>query len=221
MTKLLLIDLDGTARRTISGQVCPTYPKDQVLIAKTANLCQKLKAAHWVIVAVTNQGGCEDINPDTGKPYKTHLQAVAECKYFLDIAPWCDWIYMCPNGKMSDRDEVYRVSRGSWLAPFRKYSVTHEHNDDHPHYQTQGYRKPKPGMLELAIRDQEEMEYAEARSLGIRERDMEIDVKALMVGDMESDRIAASALKLPYLPVKEFQLETAGSLERLLDISSN
>ena len=217
MTKLLLIDLDGTARTTVSGQVCPTYPKDQVLLARTESLCQKLARDNWIIAAITNQGGCEAINADTGKPYKTHRQAVSECKYFLDIAPWCDRVYMCPNGKMSDRDEVYRINRfGFW--PFRKYSVVHEYNDDHPDFQTQGYRKPKPGMLELAIREQEEIEYTDARSLGLREREMvEINVKALMVGDMESDRAAASALKLPYLPVENFQLETVVSLNQMLD----
>ena len=221
-TKLLLIDLDGTARETLSGQICPTYPKDQQLISRTAGLCKRLSEDNWTIAAVTNQGGCEAVNPDTGKPYKTHRQTVAECKYFLDLAPWCDRVYMCPNGKMSDRDEVYRVSRGSWMWPFSKYSVTHEHNDDHPYYQTMGYRKPKPGMLELAIRDQEQEEWFQARELGIRERDMlEIDVRALMIGDMESDRMAAKNAKVPYLPVENFQLETLDSLNRILTATSN
>ena len=197
MTNLLLIDLDGTARTAISGQFCPTYPKDQVLIPETENLCIQLKDKGWTIAAVTNQGGCEAIAPATGKPYKTHRQAVAECKYFLDLAPWCDRVYMCPNGKMSNRDEVYRVTRGSWLWPFQKYSVIHEHNDegDHPYFQTQGYRKPKPGMLELAIRDEKESEYAEAIDLGIRAKDIpNVNAWTLMVGDMEEILLSCTVL---------------------------
>ena len=151
---LLLIDLDGAARKTKSGKVCPTYSKDQVLRLEVANFCEQLAGNQWVIAAVTNQGGCEAIDPDTGKPYKTHRQTVSECKYFLELAPWCDRVYMCPNAKGSSRDEVYRITRSGWLWP--RYWVTHEHNDDHPYYQTMGYRKPKPGMLELAIRDQNE-----------------------------------------------------------------
>ena len=217
MTNLLLIDLDGTARITKSGQICPTYPKDQILKTTVANLCQQLADNHWVIAAVTNQGGCEAINRETHKPYKTHRQTVAECKHFLDLAPWCDRVYMCPNAKGSNRDEVYRVTRIGCLWP--RYWVTHEYNDDHPHFQTQGYRKPKPGMLELAIRDEEDSEYAEARALGIRERDMaEIDVRALMVGDMESDRMAAKNAGVPYLPVEDFQLETVDSLNTVVAV---
>lgn len=213
MTNLLLIDLDGTARTTKSGQVCPTFPDDQILIRETDELCRRLVEKHWVIAAVTNQGGCEAINPDTGKPYKPRRQAVAECKYFLQIAPWCDRVYMCPNGKMSDLDEVYRVTRGHWLWPLRKCSVTHEYNDDHPYYQTMGYRKPKPGMLELAIRDEQEREYSEARELGIRDRDMaEVQVKALMVGDMESDRLAAKNAGVAFAWVQEFWFKSVEDL---------
>ncbi|EKU98142.1 histidinol phosphatase [Leptolyngbya sp. PCC 7375] len=215
MTGLLLIDLDGTARITKSGQVCPTYPDDQILIPETANLCQQLADSGWTISAVTNQGGCEAINRETGKPYKTHRQAVDECKYFLDIAPWSDRVYMCPNGKGSSKDEVYRVSRSDWL--WQKYWVTHRHNDDHPYFQTIGYRKPKPGMLELAIKDETESEYAEARALGIRERDMvEINVRSLMVGDMESDRMAAKNAGVAYLSVEEFQQKTRFDIGRLI-----
>lgn len=201
---LLLIDLDGTARDSVSGQVCPTYPKDQVLRPQFAAKCESLRSNGWVIAAVTNQGGCEAINPETDKPYKTHRQAVAECKYFLELAPWCDRVYMCPNGKNSSRDEVYRVGRSSWLWP--RYWVAHEHNEDHPYFQVMGkYRKPEGGMLELAIRDQGQREYSDAFELGINPKDMfEIQINTLMVGDMDSDRQAAEKIEIDYVDQADF-----------------
>ena len=215
MTKLLLIDLDGTARRTVSGQICPTYAKDQVLYPAFKYRCEALQHDGWTIVGITNQGGCEAINHETGKPYKSREQAEAECKYFLDLARWCDRVYMCPNGKGSDRDEVYRVSRSGWLWP--KYWTVHEHNGDHPNFQTSGYRKPKSGMVELAIRDQQDIEWFEARKLGIRERDADIiEINALMVGDMESDRICAKNANIPYLDQSEFNSLDITRISRLL-----
>lgn len=201
---LLLIGLDGAARTTRTGQICPTYPKDQELRKATADLCELLKIKGWTIAAVTNQGGCEAINPNTSKPYKTRRQAVAECKYFLDMASWCDRVYMCPNNKGSSKDEVYRVTRSRW--PWPKYWVLHDHNDDHPYYQTVGYRKPNPGMLDLAIRDQEQEEWSQAREFGARERDMlKFEIRALMVGDMDRDRFAAKNAGVPYLSAEEFE----------------
>ena len=219
MTSLLLIDLDGTAREILSGQICPTYAKDQKLRLQFANQCDLLKKKGWVIVAVTNQGGCEAINPDTGKPYKTRRQAVAECKYFLDLASWCDRAYMCPNKKGSDCDEVYRISRSYWW-PWPKYWVTHEYNNEHPYYQTRGYCKPNPGMLELAAKDQEEKEWSQARELGIRERDMaEIKINALMIGNMNTDRLAADSIKISYLDVKNFEAKSVENLTSLAKAS--
>ena len=91
--------------------------------------------------------------------------------------------------------------------------IVHEHNDDHPYYQTMGYRKPKQGMLELAIRDQKEQEYSEARELGIRDRDMvEVQVKALMVGDMESDRMAAKNAGVAFSWVQDFWFKSVEEL---------
>ncbi len=207
VVNLLLTDLDGTARNTVSGQVCPTYPRDQVLVPKFDQLCQGLRENNWTIAGVTNQGGCESLNPKTQRPYKSHRQAVAECRYFLKLAPWCDRVYVCPNGKMSDRDEVYVVNRwpGLW---WRLWPAIHEHNGfgEHPYYQVSGkYRKPGSGMLELAIRDQTEGEYSEAASLGIKPKDMfEVQVRAVMVGDMESDKVAAQNAGVKYVPVEDF-----------------
>ena len=122
---------------------------------------------------------------------------------------------MCPNGKDSEHDEVYRVSRTE--LPWPRYWVRHEHNNDHPYYQTRGYRKPQPGMLELAIQDEAQEEYDLALSLGIpRCYQVEVNVKALMVGDMDSDRQAATAIGLPYLPVEKFLSKSIDELAAIL-----
>ena len=109
--KLLLIDLDGTARVTISGNICPESREDQRLRGDTAKTCSRLRANGWRIAGVTNQGGVEAINPETGNPYKTRSQAIKECEYFMDLAPWCEQIYMCPNKGNSDRDDVSIIRR--------------------------------------------------------------------------------------------------------------
>ncbi|MEM9807293.1 MAG: hypothetical protein AAF959_18670 [Cyanobacteria bacterium P01_D01_bin.56] len=63
-----------------------------------------------------------------------------------------------------------------------------------------------------------EREWAEARNWGIVERDPGyIQVKALMVGDMGTDRNAAANANVEYLPVENFELETVENLRKILE----
>ena len=57
------------------------------------------KAQGYTIIGVTNQGGCDTINRDTGKPLKSLEDAIAEQQYTLSLIPQMEAIYFCPSMK--------------------------------------------------------------------------------------------------------------------------
>ncbi len=55
--KALLIDLDGTVRKTVSGEKYPINLNDQYILENTVSILQKYKNRGFLILAVTNQSG--------------------------------------------------------------------------------------------------------------------------------------------------------------------
>lgn len=72
MNKALFLDLDGTVRKTKSGKVAPSDPKDQIVLPGRVTRIQEYKKKGYKVIAVTNQAGIS-------KGYLTH----EDCKKCL------------------------------------------------------------------------------------------------------------------------------------------
>lgn len=66
MTKLLLLDKDGTLVSPASGSTFPQNPKDQQLLPGVAEMLSRYVADGWLPVIVSNQGGCAWQTTDAG-----------------------------------------------------------------------------------------------------------------------------------------------------------
>lgn len=124
---LLMIDLDGTIRASLSGAQYFQHPQDQRII-EGVDVALSTYGEDWIIVGITNQGG-------VAAGYKTIQQCIEEQQYTLKLFPQLREIYFCPD---FEGRKCFRVTR---------------HNA-HNHSQTRWfrqYRKPQPGMLKLAM----------------------------------------------------------------------
>lgn len=126
---LLLLDLDGTARRPLGSHQYIEHPRDQQLIVGVESAIANYAARGWTIVGVTNQAGVA--------ARKKSLQCcIDEQEYALELLPQMGEVYFCPDFEGRKcfcvrRDEV------------RNYSQEPESGT---------FRKPQPGMLHLAMR---------------------------------------------------------------------
>lgn len=59
MHKALLLDLDGTVRKTAAGGPTPNHPDDQVVLPGRKAKIKAFKEKGYKIIAVTNQAGIE------------------------------------------------------------------------------------------------------------------------------------------------------------------
>jgi len=57
ITRLLLVDLDGTIREPLSGGQFIQHPQDQRIIKGADKAIAHYHKEGWVIVGITNQGG--------------------------------------------------------------------------------------------------------------------------------------------------------------------
>ena len=124
---LLLVDLDGTIRQSLSGQRYFQHSQDQQTILG-ADIALRSYSDDWLIVGITNQGG-------VAAGYKTIQRCIEEQQYTLELFPQLKEIYFCPD---FDGKKCFRVTR---------------HNA-YNHSKTKGpghYRKPGAGMLHLAM----------------------------------------------------------------------
>jgi len=124
---LLLIDMDDTLREPLSGQQYFQNPKDQRII-EDAQIGIRAYKDDWVIVAITNQGG-------VAAGHKSMQECIQEQQYTLELFPELKEIYFCPDfeGKKCFRvtsHNVYNHSQTKWSGQ---------------------YRKPRSGMLQLAM----------------------------------------------------------------------
>lgn len=122
--KLLLLDLDGTFRETISGAKFINEPYDQRLIEGVA---QKLKsyAQTYQIIGISNQAGAQ-------AGYKSLENCIAEQCYTLELCPEMACIYFCPDdGKKCYRISLHEIHVEDWSSA----------TDTNP---WGGFRKPQP-----------------------------------------------------------------------------
>ncbi len=76
MTKLLLLDLDGTCREPASGEKFIQHPLDQRVIFGADKGVAHAHKQGWTIIAISNQGG-------VAAGHKLLEDAIAESHYTL------------------------------------------------------------------------------------------------------------------------------------------
>lgn len=135
MTKLLLLDLDGTVRRCKSNpQGFINDPKDQELIEGVEDAIINWPSEGWIAVGISNQAGvvCG---------HKTLEDCFREQQYTLSLCPWLNQISFCPDWGDTCWD-LLRVGKAYSREDLGKI-----------HEELKGtYRKPQPGMLLRAMR---------------------------------------------------------------------
>ena len=158
MNGLLLLDLDGTVRNTISGDTfIGTNPYDQKLIKGVLEVAKYYSDKGWFLVGITNQGGVE-------KGYKSLENCIEEQRYTLELLPYLDQVYFCPNFK---GNICYRVKKGENDC-FKIYNTWAS--------DTHSFRKPGIGMVAQILLDYK---------IG------EQNIPIWMVGDSDKDRECA------------------------------
>lgn len=157
MAKLLLLDCDGTIREPLSGAKFISHPRDQKIIPGADKAISHYYSKGWSIVGITNQGG-------VAAGFKSLEDAIAEQEYTLELFPEIGFIYFCPDFEGNHCWEVSKTSFASFPADFAGKEFIGK------------FRKPNPGMLEVAI--------MMARAL---------KPECLYVGDRPEDEQAATA----------------------------
>lgn len=171
MKKILLLDLDGTIRETISGKTFINDPLDQKPINGATFAIDYYHRSGWKIIGITNQAG-------VAAGHKSLENAINEQSHTLNMFPHLDSIYLCPDFK---GEECYRVSRSKdW--PEQVHSIR-SIDDEHPEL-IGTFRKPNPGMIRAALLDL---------------NGLNTDDDCLLVGDRIEDEEAASNAGIRFL----------------------
>ena len=177
MSKLLILDLDGTIRRTKSGEKFINTPEDQELIPEADKSIRKYAKEGWLIVGCSNQGGVEH-------GFKSMKNCIKEQQITLQICPHLNQIFIAP-------------SNNQCIAIYNDYGYQYSHwklengwainlNNFDEKWESSGFRKPNTGMIE-AIR----LIYKDYREL-------------LFIGDMESDRLCAEAAGIEFIQAQDW-----------------
>lgn len=134
MNGLMFLDLDGTVRKTKSGDKFINDPHDQELITGVWEVCRYYEDKGWYLIGITNQGGVE-------KRFKSLENCIEEQRYTLKMLPYLRAIYFCPN---FSGDICYRVD---WNMSTDCYKITNPWLSE-----THSFRKPGIGMVKIALK---------------------------------------------------------------------
>lgn len=134
MTKLLILDKDGTLIKSRSGNEFVQSPDDQELLPGVVEAIAQYAADGWKMAIASNQGG-------VAAGHKTIDSAVDEMRYCLSLLhPYVKVGCLCPDFEGIECFEVWQhalftpIDRG---VEYRDYYGT--------------FRKPNPGMLMYLI----------------------------------------------------------------------
>lgn len=153
--KGIFFDIDGTLTGTISGAKFKQHSQDVQVLPGVAEKLQAYEQQGWVMIGISNQGGCSAINETTNKPYKTVEQTIEEMFYTLDLLPQLEAIYFCPDFqgrycyKVNKQGSVmFDNTENMILAPT-------DWGDDYKHILSEeaSFRKPGAGMIKLAAKE--------------------------------------------------------------------
>lgn len=172
--KLVVLDKDGTLVVPKSGAVFVQEPTDQVLMDGVVRECQKLIKAGYTLSIASNQGGI-------AAGHKTLDDTVAEMQYCLFLLKEhhidIDKAMFCPD---FNGNKCYEVICPTFSSPDTMYTLHLKKTA------TPSYRKPKPGMLFLAV----------GGTLGLTSGPL---TNCWMIGDREEDLLAAESIGFNFL----------------------
>jgi D-glycero-D-manno-heptose 1,7-bisphosphate phosphatase len=125
---VLIADLDGSLRQTVSGETFINDPDDQEAMAGAV---EALNTVPYECIGCTNQLGVK-------LKHKTLMDTVREQQRTLELFPKLNAIILfCPDDGETcwcvQQDRFWRIS------------------DDYPHATIHSFRKPGPGMLFIAM----------------------------------------------------------------------
>lgn len=131
MTKLLMVDLDGTIRRCKSDPAgFINKPEDQELIPGAVEALTDYFNKGWIIVGISNQAGVH-------YGHKTLDSCLEEQRHTLKLAKHLlSTIYICP-----DLGDICWEVFSTGGRRFSRDTIDY------------GFRKPDPGMLILAVEE--------------------------------------------------------------------
>lgn len=194
--KLLLLDKDGTVTRTKSGERFVQHPGDQILVDGIHSATLNYDREGNDIYLISNQGGIE-------AGHKTIGQTIDEFVYAMQLfSPACS-AYFCPGfdpwggGNLCYWVDSSPCRGAAGVASLPDIEVfCREAIELRQGIEGGVYRKPNPGMIDLAI----------ANSLLLDEHPNlnREDIDILMVGDREEDQRAAQAAGVRFKWVQEF-----------------
>lgn len=175
MTKILLLDKDGTLVVPASGAKFVNIPTDQKPMDGVNNAIDYYLKNDWNLMIISNQGG-------VAAGHKSLEEAIAEMRFAMDLFPGIEQAYFCPCDPKSEGDHCWYVGNDwemkiDWKISALGYSS--------------GFRKPHPGMLQLAI----------AGSVD----------EVLYVGDRPEDEQAAAAANVPFMWADQWRVSTHAS----------
>ncbi|ACC81182.1 HAD hydrolase-like protein [Nostoc punctiforme] len=179
---ILFVDIDGTLTETISGHTFKQSPTDVKIIDGADKAIAHFAALGWLIVGISNQGGCAAINPETGKPRKTIEGTIAEMQFTLELLPQLTAIYFCPDFEGND---CWKVSQfDAYETSDREMQLIGE------------FRKPNAGMLKLV-------------KLFVEDGGEDVE-EMVMVGDRPEDLECASAMECKFMWAENWRKEFGG-----------
>lgn len=158
---LILSDIDSTLTRTKSGDKYGISPRDFEPISQSLAFLRTNEMAK--VIGITNQMGVM-------LKHKTFAECLEEQKFKFQLLPMVKSIYFCPN----------RGSKCFWISrDGRTGKVTGARGSEY-------YRKPNPGMLEMAL---------------LHHGFMDKKHRVVFLGDLDTDRQAAEAIGIQYIDI--------------------
>lgn len=172
MTKLLLVDCDGTIREPLSGKKFIQNSLDQKVIEGADRAIAFYHHQEYKIIGITNQLG-------VAAGYKSYQDTIDEQVYTLQLFPQMLNIFFCPDRGMT-LCKVWLTASGYDVAVFNRQDFPDPNNAGELLYQS--FRKPGMGMLMSAIDSLDD--YPE---------------EILYVGDRQEDYLAANSAGVKFI----------------------
>lgn len=169
--KLLLLDKDGTLVAPVSGAKFVQSPWDQAAISGVEGAIARYVSEGWTPVIVSNQGGVK-------AGFKSLESCILEMQFCLELFPAILEAYFCPDGGM----DCWRA----WGNCSEEHRILYGNGWTSGGYKLASFRKPGPGMLQLAI-------------------DIHAPDQVIYVGDRPEDQAAAQAAGLSFMWADEWR----------------
>lgn len=181
MQKLLICDVDGTLTGTISGNDFKQHPKDVKVLEGVLEGLETHYNQGWHICAVSNQGGIPR--------YKSLEAAIQEFQYTMELIPYLQSVYFCPDFA---GQQCYHLDRHGRVVAVHETWLKYR-------YLIGYFRKPNPGMIRLAIQHEFWVPSAWVPSKNTSK------ARLLMIGDRTEDKQSALNAGIDFQDASEWR----------------